>query len=231
MTIRNMATSLVPQFAWRIYSIGSLVLSPPRFFRMLTQVDWYWETLESWTDWVNPRPRSALLEIGCNTGELALELAGKGCTVMGVDRSVAAIDSATKRLSNRNLTFKVGDACELPVGNSQFDYALAASLLNILDEPARLISEMARVTRSGGIISALFPTPNMDRRAVRSFIRQERLRGFAADVLALWEAKAPKLEVEAAIGLFHEMELTDLAIKEFQQGMVCGMVGRVKGYD
>ena len=58
-------------------------------------------------------PQAALLDIGCGDGKIAVWLAEKGFSVLGVDFSSAAIARAQADFGKRsaNLTFQVADMC------------------------------------------------------------------------------------------------------------------------
>ena len=50
---------------------------------------------------------------------------------------------------------RVGEATDLPYPDKAFDACLAGTVLQHVPDPARVVSEMARVTRPGGRVAAL----------------------------------------------------------------------------
>ena len=96
-----------------------------------------------------------VLDIACGTGESACHLADRfGSVVCGVDHSEELLDRArSKATATGSLaTFHLGDAHDLPFGETEFDVAICECTLCLLDK-AQVLSEMSRVVRSGGFIA------------------------------------------------------------------------------
>jgi ubiquinone/menaquinone biosynthesis C-methylase UbiE len=98
---------------------------------------------------------SVVLDVGCGIGNAATRIAsrvGNTGKVYGVDNSEAIIEEARRRVGGLDLPlhFQVGDAHSLTFQDSYFDICRAERVLLYLENPAKAISEMARVTRSGG---------------------------------------------------------------------------------
>lgn len=94
------------------------------------------------------------LDLGCGTGENALELARRGLDVWGIDAAPTAIAAAEKKREGRGLqtTFIVGDALDLRALGRTFDTVLDCGLFHVLtDEERRAYAEqLTRVLRVGG---------------------------------------------------------------------------------
>ncbi len=92
---------------------------------------------------------------------LAAASAWRACAwrVVGIDKSADFIEEAKRRAAEAKLAinFQVGDAEALPVADGAFDVARAERVLVYLPEPKRALEEMRRVTRPGGIITAIEP--------------------------------------------------------------------------
>jgi SAM-dependent methyltransferase len=96
------------------------------------------------------RPR--LLDAGCGRGLLGCHLAsGIGATLVGVDFASAAIAAAP---SGRAGAFVQADLRQLPFDQGTFDVAIAIDSLHLLDELARVLSELRRVLTSSGRLVA-----------------------------------------------------------------------------
>lgn len=98
-----------------------------------------------------------VLEVGSGIGVGAANLArDHGCHVVGVDRSERMIEWARRRTREHGVADRVelvlASATELPFEDGRFDIAYAESVLAFVDDPARAIREMVRVTRPGGYI-------------------------------------------------------------------------------
>jgi ubiquinone/menaquinone biosynthesis C-methylase UbiE len=102
------------------------------------------------------RPGLRVADIGTGTGILALELAGLGLNVIGIDRSEAMLEAARRKWEavesreSGTVEFRAGNAHELPLESSSVDAAFAHMVLHSVEEPARVIHEMARIVKPGG---------------------------------------------------------------------------------
>ncbi len=142
----------------------------------------------------------------------------------GLDRSTTMVARARKNTPDCN--FVEGDALALPLDDSRFDVAFAASVVNVVPEPEKLVNEMARVVRPGGRISVLFPTPALMADAPQ-IGKQRGLSGLSAAALATWAQNAPKRETGAIETLFKQAELSDVHVDRFFGGAVASVTGRV----
>jgi ubiquinone/menaquinone biosynthesis C-methylase UbiE len=216
----------------RAWFVGYMGLFPQRLFERLAGLNWYGGMLRAWLGCLHPPLPSRVLEVGCSTGVMAGWLAAQGHEVTGVDRSRQAIRWAMRNVVTKAggaatpPAFRVGDAYTLPFAADAFDYAIAASLLNIVGDPLRLIREMARVTAPQGRVSFLFPTPAMTQAAVEAFIHRYALQGFSAEALRQWQQRAPKLAADEALALLKAAGLEDREASQLLEGMVCMVVGR-----
>ena len=89
-----------------------------------------------------------VLEIGCGTGLLAEEIAGRGARVWAVDRSPEMLAQAKARTA-RGVGYKLGAAESLPFKDGWFDRAVMRLVVHLLDRP-RAFAETHRVLRPGG---------------------------------------------------------------------------------
>ena len=97
---------------------------------------------------------SRVLDIASGTGETACFLAETfGARVQGVDQSDRMIRRAEAKASARELEveFKKADAASLPFGDAEFDAAICECTLCFFDKE-RVLGEMARVVRPGGVV-------------------------------------------------------------------------------
>jgi SAM-dependent methyltransferase len=94
------------------------------------------------------------LDVGCGPGALTRELA----TVLGVQNVVAVDPSpsfvAAARARLPNIDIRVAAAESLPFDDDSFDHVLAQLVVNFMTDARAGVSEMARVTRRGGRVSA-----------------------------------------------------------------------------
>jgi ubiquinone/menaquinone biosynthesis C-methylase UbiE len=101
---------------------------------------------------------SHLLDVGCGPGDdvrAMAELTGPSGRVVGVDKSAAMIETAQARSAGSDLpvAFQVEDCYRLSFAGGAFDGCRADRVLHHLEDGARAVAEMARVTRPGGYIT------------------------------------------------------------------------------
>jgi ubiquinone/menaquinone biosynthesis C-methylase UbiE len=87
-----------------------------------------------------------ILDVGCGTGELMIDLGGK-YNIYGMDFSSVAIDFCKRRGINN---IRVGDITEIPFEDKTFDCVLALDILEHVENDRLAICELNRVLRSGG---------------------------------------------------------------------------------
>lgn len=105
-----------------------------------------WLGIEEGRDW---------LDVGCGTGALAQTIAEKARpgSLVGIDSSAGFVDYARGHIDCPQARFEVGDAQALPLGDASVDAAVSGLVVNFVPEPARMVAEMARVIRPGGIVA------------------------------------------------------------------------------
>lgn len=96
-----------------------------------------------------------LLEAGVGTG-LALPHYGPSLRVTGIDLSPHMLERARERVARRaqgNVEALLEmDATALEFPNGSFDVAVAMFVMTVVPDPARVMRELARVTRPGGTL-------------------------------------------------------------------------------
>jgi ubiquinone/menaquinone biosynthesis C-methylase UbiE len=114
------------------------------------------------------RPGHTVLDIGCGPGTDLPDLAAnvhEAGTVIGVDLSPTMVDEAYRRLAAwPNVRVRVGDAHDLPLPDRTIDRARADRVLHQVSDPARVLAEIRRVLRPGGL--AALAQPDYDTLAV-----------------------------------------------------------------
>ena len=100
------------------------------------------------------RPGQRALDVGCGPGALSKELAAVlgAENVAAVDPSPAFVAAARERLPG--IDVREAAAEQLPFEDDTFDHALAQLVVNFMTDAHAGVSEMARVTRAGGRVSA-----------------------------------------------------------------------------
>ncbi|MGH9382987.1 MAG: class I SAM-dependent methyltransferase [Vicinamibacterales bacterium] len=94
-----------------------------------------------------------LLEVGCGIGTDLVRFASGGARVTGIDLSQTAIDLAERNLSLHSVSaeeLRVANAEALPYDDGVFDVVYGHGVIQYTADPARMVSECARVVRLGG---------------------------------------------------------------------------------
>jgi ubiquinone/menaquinone biosynthesis C-methylase UbiE len=109
-------------------------------------------------DGLHLRQGLLVLDIGCGTGADVVEIAqrvGSSGSVTGVDVSAAMVAEAQRRTLGSGLpvAFEVGNAMELRFEDGTFDGCRSERMLMHVPEPIRALSEIVRVTKTGGRVS------------------------------------------------------------------------------
>lgn len=115
---------------------------------------------EKYADRLGLSAGTRVLEVGCGTGATLRMLArrsdfaGSAC---GVDQSAHFVEAANRFARAENVgdrvTFQVGDAHSLDFPSASFDVVIAHTLISHVAEPDKVLAEMARVVRPGGIVA------------------------------------------------------------------------------
>jgi SAM-dependent methyltransferase len=95
------------------------------------------------------------LDIATGTGEFARALAPHVATVIGLDATDAMMDQGKKFVAQaglENITFQRGVVQDLPFANETFDIVSSRYAFHHFADPKPVLSEMARVCKTGGHI-------------------------------------------------------------------------------
>jgi SAM-dependent methyltransferase len=135
-----------------------------------------------------------LLDCGCGPGTLTLGFAERIApgAAIGIDlemsQSAATLEVAqSKGISN--LEFQAGDLYSLPFEDGSFDVVFGSAVLGSVSDTARVVAEMTRVLRHGGILALkefdhggdiIWPQPPIIARSVELYHRLRAHNGHEA---------------------------------------------------
>lgn len=105
------------------------------------------------------RPDMAVLDCGCGQGTITVGLAEAVAEgrVVGIDlrqRDLSTARSYATALGLGNLSWCAANASRIPFCDEQFDAVLCHSMLEAVDTPISVVSELRRVTKNGGLVGA-----------------------------------------------------------------------------
>lgn len=101
-----------------------------------------------------------VLDLGCAGGFMAEALAARGANVTGIDPAAVAIDAARAhaRAGGLRIAYDVGVGEALPYPDASHDAVVCVDVLEHVADLNRVMAEVARVLRPGGLF--LFDTIN-----------------------------------------------------------------------
>ncbi len=94
-----------------------------------------------------------VLEIGCGTGQISFLITKKVKRLIATDFSQQMI-KICKAKNDTNIIFQIEDATNLSFDDNSFDCVLISNVLHIVPNPEKIIAEIKRVVKDGGIILA-----------------------------------------------------------------------------
>ena len=95
-----------------------------------------------------------VLDVGCGPGALSSVLVERlgAANVRAIDPSETFVEAFRTRLQHVEVLQSAAE--DLPFANDTFDAALSQLAVNFMQDPITGVREMARVTRSGGLVAA-----------------------------------------------------------------------------
>lgn len=120
-----------------------------------------------------------VLDAGCGTGRIAIELARRGLAVVGVDLDVVMLAQA--RANAPHLDWRLGDLASIAL-DYPFDAVLLAGNVMVYLTPgteAATIANMARHLKPDGLVVAAFelPAPSWSKLTLKAYDQQAAAAG------------------------------------------------------
>jgi malonyl-CoA O-methyltransferase len=135
--------------------------------------------------WLSPLRGKTVVDVGCGTGRWIRYAQQQGAVACGLDLCEPMLRKGTGR-------YVQADALQLPVRDACADFAVCAFTAGYLESPARLIAELARITRRGGriLVTDVHPSAIASgwRRSFRSGSVTYDIENFAHSVQSLIRA-------------------------------------------
>jgi ubiquinone/menaquinone biosynthesis C-methylase UbiE len=171
------------------------------------------------------QPGEQVLDVGCGTGTLALEVArrvGRAGRVAGIDPSPEQIARARAKAVRRHvpIAFQIGVIERLPFPDQTFDVVLSTLMMHHLPDSLKRqgLSEVARVLKPGG------------RLVIADFTRKQERQGRAARFHAGGSSLHDLAALVADAG-FAQQETEEMRPRRFSAFPGAGFVTAHKRYD
>lgn len=187
---------------------------------------------------VGSSARRRALDVCCGTGDITrlIAAAHPGVEVTGLDFSAGMLDVARRRtVGLGNVILVEGNALELPFEDDAFDTAVISFGLRNTPDYDQVVSEMARVTRPGGIVACLdasvpdnsvvYPFYNVYYKQVMPLLGGGRSKKREYDWL--YQSTREFLHKDELRELFERCGLAEVKVKSFMMGAAALHVGVV----
>jgi SAM-dependent methyltransferase len=111
--------------------------------------------------------RGRVLDVGCGAGSVAKAVKHErpDLEVFGCDLSESAL--ATARVAADGVDFRVATAERLPFGDGEFDFVWIFDVLEHVEDPGRVLREVARVLKPSGRFHIVLPLEGQPRTLYR----------------------------------------------------------------
>ncbi|MBI5297066.1 MAG: class I SAM-dependent methyltransferase [Chloroflexi bacterium] len=169
---------------------------------------------------------SIVLDYGCATGSIALEIASMAKDVRGIDISSNMIEIARSKADEqkiKNIGFTQATIFDESLGKESFDVILSLSILHLVEDSAQVMDRVNQLLKPGGIfISA---TPCLGEKAVVSVLMNVPI--FVLSKLGLIPSitffSASSLAATITSAGFQMIEQEDLSVRPLRE---CFIVAR-----
>jgi SAM-dependent methyltransferase len=105
--------------------------------------------------WLAVPPGGRWGDFGCGTGSLTRTVLTEAApaSVVGFDLTEGYVAYARDHINDDRATFSVGDVEALDLSAGTFDVAVSGLVLNFVPHPERMVAEMIRAVRPGGMVA------------------------------------------------------------------------------
>jgi len=158
------------------------------------------------------RAGDQVLDVGCGPGALTGELVDRlgSPAVTAVDPSRPFVDAVRDRFPGVDV--RTAGAEDLPFGNDVFDATLAQLVVHFMSDPVAGLSEMKRVTHTGGVVAACVWDYTRDETPLTVFWKSARVVDPSIETESRLPGSRPgelgKLFTAAGIGQVEEVALS-----------------------
>lgn len=181
-----------------------------------------------------PLPGKTVLDVGCGGGFLTEEFARDGFAVTGVDPATRCLEAARKHAFENNLEidYREGKGEALPFPDGSFDIVACCDVLEHVDDFSRVVGEVARVLRPGGVF--FYDTVNRtwpSKIVVIKLSQDWSFTRWAPPNSHVWEKFVKPAELVAAMNRFglHNREMRGISSGKNPLALIAGLRALRKG--
>lgn len=143
-----------------------------------------------------------ILDLGCGGGLLAEEFASAGYNVTGIDPSESSLQAARVHagMNNLEIRYEKGTGENIPCDSGSFDVVLCCDVLEHVYDLPKVISEVSRVLREGGLfVYDTFNRNSLSRIAAIKILQEWKRWAIMPSGLHVWEMFIRPAEMKALL--------------------------------
>lgn len=104
-------------------------------------------------DWLDPKAGEVIIDLGCGSGDLTLQLVEKGADVIGIDASEDMLELARAKAPKARFSHQDGHVFKVA---QQVDAIFSNAALHWMTKPKQVIASISQALRTGGRFVAEF---------------------------------------------------------------------------
>jgi len=137
--------------------------------------------------------QGSIVDIGCGVGDLLAEVSRRcpDVALHGLDFSAKAIEKTRSRFHSDRFICHVLKQ-DIPYSSDEFDVVLCTDVLEHLEYPQRIVEELVRVCRPGGMVVIVVPDGDVDQFFGHNWFWNQASLG---EFLAQWQPQVTRLPI------------------------------------
>ncbi len=146
--------------------------------------------------------QTSVLEVGCGGGILSEEFSKMGFKMTGIDPAENSLTTAIShaRENNLSINYIIGSGENLPFPAAAFDVVLCCDVLEHVQDLPKVISEISRVLKAGGIfIYDTFNRTCFSKITIIKILQEWRRWAIMPPALHLWEMFIRPAEIKSLL--------------------------------
>jgi ubiquinone/menaquinone biosynthesis C-methylase UbiE len=164
------------------------------------------------------------LDVACGAGVVACHFASVVRSATGIDITPAMIEKARAlqaKAGLANVQWDVGDVKHLPYADNSFSIVTSRYAFHHIPEPGRVLQEMVRVCRAGGVIAVADICVSEDPRKAERFNELEKLND---------PTHFRALPLSEHLALFHRAGMSEPKVARYKLDFTLSRMQKALGY-